>query len=158
LWPQRNRQDDVGGDRRREEEDETEHDGEPHDDRLDPDVVGDPGAHAGENAPIRVAPQTMARAGAVGPYPRSLSCAHAPARRIAVEHLFERLDAPFHLPRALPEIAERLLVVAGQSARLPPLRCVVTNDPDRRDDDQKQNAEDKKSSVEEHGVLPLLAW
>src|SRR5271165_4399200 len=67
LRPQHERQDDVRGDRRREEENEAEYRSETYDHRLDADVVGDPGAHAGEDAAIGVAPQAMARAAAVGP-------------------------------------------------------------------------------------------
>src|SRR5208282_4446008 len=155
--PQRDGQDDVRGDRRREKEDKAEHGDEPHDDRLDADVVGDPSAHAGEDTAIGVAPQAMARAAAVGPGHPLSSRPHAPARRFAVEHLLERLDAPFHPLRALPDLAQRLLVIARQSTRLPPLREVVADDPDRRDDNEEQDAEDEKSSVEEHGVLPSLA-
>src|SRR6516162_9623403 len=157
LRSQHQRQDDIGDDRRREEEDEAEHGDEPHDDRLDADVAGDPGAHAGNDAAIGVAPQAMARAAAVGPGHPSYSRLHAPARRFAVEHFLERIDAPFHPPRALPQLAERLLVIARQATRPPPLRGVVADDPDWRDHRQEQNAEDKKFPVEEHGVLPSLA-
>src|SRR6516162_11631285 len=89
LRPEHDRQNDVGNDRRREKEDEAEHGDEPHDDRLDADVVGDPGADAGKDAAISVAPQAMARTTIVGP-DHSLT------------HPLERLDAPFHPPRALP--------------------------------------------------------
>src|SRR6516164_6392185 len=156
LRPQHQRQDDIGDDRRREEEDEAEHRDKPYDDRLDADVAGDPGAHAGNDAAIGVAPQAIARA-AVGPDHPLSSRLHAPARRFAVEHFLERLDAPFHPPRALPQLAQRLLVITRQAARLPPLREVVADDPDRRDHRQEQNPEDEKSPVEEHGVLPCLA-
>src|SRR6516165_10195508 len=157
LRSQHQRQDDIGDDRRREEEDETEHRDKPYDDRFDADVGGDPGAHAGDDAAIGVAPQAIARAAAVGPDHPLSSRLHAPARRFAVEHFLERLDAPFHPPRALPQLAQRLLVIARQPARLPPLREVVADDPDRRDNNKKEDPQDQESAVEEHGALPSLA-
>src|SRR5215469_2160993 len=102
LWPEHDRQDDIGDDRRREKEDEAEHGDEPHDDRLDADVIGYPGAYPSDDAAISVAPQAMARTTIVGPDHPSPPLSHAPARRFAVEHPLERLDAPFHPPRALP--------------------------------------------------------
>src|SRR5215470_1862777 len=67
LWPERQCQDDIGDDRRREKEEEAEHGDEPHDDRLDADVVGDPGAYPSDDAAISVAPQAMTRTTIVGP-------------------------------------------------------------------------------------------
>src|SRR6516162_32049 len=157
LRPQHQRQDDIGDDRRREEEDKAEHRDEPNDDRFDADVTGDPGAHAGNDAAIGVAPQAIARAAAVDPGHPLSPRLHAPSRRFAIEHSLERLDAPFHPLRALPQFAQRRLVIARQATRLPPLRQVVADDPDRRDHRQEQNPEDEKSRVEEHGVLPCLA-
>src|SRR6516225_113326 len=156
LWSQHHREDDVGDDRRREEENETEHDDEPHDDRFDADVIGDPGADAGNDAAISILPQAIARTAAVGPDHSSSSCAHAPSRRFAVEYLLERLDAPLHPSGTLPELTQRLLVVAREPPRRAPRGDVVADDPDRRDDDEEENAQDEKFAVEEHGIVPSL--
>src|SRR6185437_498449 len=60
LRPQHHRQNHVGRQRRREEEDEAEHGDQPRHDRLDADIVGDPGANAGDDAAIGVAPEAVA--------------------------------------------------------------------------------------------------
>src|SRR6185437_16708918 len=116
--------------------------------------IGDPGANAGDDAAIGVAPEAVAVAAAVGPHHGSAPLPHAPARRLGVEHLLERVDARLHAPRALPEIAQRFLVVAGEPPSLPPPRDVVEGDPDRRDDDEEDDAEDEAAAVE-HDVHPL---
>src|ERR1700757_931933 len=72
------------------------------------------------------------------------SCPHAPARRLAVEHSLERFDAPLHPPRALPQLAQRLLVVARQATCRAPLCDVVADDPHGRDDDDEENGGDEK--------------
>jgi len=56
LWPEHYRQNDIGDDRRRKEKDQPGHDHEPHDDRLDADIVGDAGADAGNDCAVSIAP------------------------------------------------------------------------------------------------------
>src|SRR5258708_29889175 len=80
------------------------------------------------------------------------SCAHAPARRLAVEHVLERLDARLHAARALPDLRQRLLVLARQPPRRAPPRGVVGDDPDRRDDEQEDDAEDKHCRAAHHAA------
>jgi hypothetical protein len=156
IWPEHQRQNDIDDDRRREEEDETEHGDEPYHDWLDADVVGDAGANTGKDAAISVAPQAMTRA-AVGPDHLSFSCPHAPARRVGVQHLLERFDPPFHPPRALPQLAQRLLVVTRQATRLPPLRDVVTEYPDERVGGNEVHHVDVRVIAATNVDLPALA-
>src|SRR5260370_10087828 len=82
----------------------------------------------------------------------SASCGHAPARRLAVEHVVEGLDARLHAARALPDLRQRLLVLARQPPRRAPPRGVVGDDPDRRDDEQEDDAEDKHFRAAHHAA------
>ena len=134
----------------------SEHGDEPYHDWLDADVVGDAGANTGKDAAISVAPQAMTRA-AVGPDHLSFSCPHAPARRVGVQHLLERFDPPLHPPRALPQLAQRLLVVTRQATRLPPLRDVVTEYPDGRVGGNEVHHVDVRVIAATNVDLPALA-
>src|SRR5581483_7572040 len=54
-------------------------------------------------------------------------------------------------PGALPELAQRLLVLAREPPRRAPARQVVEDDPERRDDDEEDDAEDEPGNADHHG-------
>src|SRR5271165_6193309 len=80
------------------------------------------------------------------------SRSRAPAGRFGIEHLFQGPDARLHAPRALPQLAQRLLVGAREPPRRAPMREVVRDDPDRRDDDQEEDTQDEDAAMKHDGA------
>src|SRR5712691_1429163 len=77
----------------------------------------------------------------------SVSHPGAPFRRLGVEDAFERGEPRLHLARRLVELAEAALVLGRELSAPAPARQVMRNDPDRRDDDQEDDPEDKGDHV-----------
>src|SRR5713101_325489 len=73
----------------------------------------------------------------------SVSNARAPARRLGIEHPLQDHNPRLHLARRLVELAEAALVLGRELPAPAPAREVMRDDPDRRDDDQEDDAEDK---------------